>query len=248
MKHTAEKFFGASMVIIAELFLLLALLNSASLSLPLTHLFPVKFRPPFLYLVLCGKYKHTLKNTLMRVFYCVISNGVEVGRETPSGYPELKVSCLGLSEEESAGIETVRNCEQLSTFWLLSYQRADTKGLERLTIMFWVEGWAWALELSRVVQIFTLTRTFTWSGRSFCLCVWIRERKCDGGVRCRAEYLGCPDTQQVFLLPKWSEGGAVSREAPTEAGMRRCWTMGWECLFPGRWGELQWFRGLGLLG
>jgi len=85
LNHTDETYcreiFGASMVIIAELFLLLALLNSASLSLPLTHLFLVKFRPPFLYLVLCGKYKHTLKNTLKRVFYCVISNRVEVGRE-----------------------------------------------------------------------------------------------------------------------------------------------------------------------
>ena len=81
MKHTAERFFGASMVILAELLLVLALLSSASLSLLLTHLFLVKFRPPFLYLVLCGKYKHTLKNTLKRVLNCVISNGVEVGRE-----------------------------------------------------------------------------------------------------------------------------------------------------------------------
>ena len=81
MKHTAERFFGASMVVLAELLLVLALLNSASLCLLLTHLFLVKFRPPFLYLVLCGKYKHTLKNMLKRVLNCVISNGVEVGRE-----------------------------------------------------------------------------------------------------------------------------------------------------------------------
>lgn len=90
MKDNAEEFYGASMAIITELFLLLTLVNSASLSLPPTHLLLVKFRPASLYLVLCGKYKHIFKSILKKAFYCVMSNRVEVGREEINNRTEHK--------------------------------------------------------------------------------------------------------------------------------------------------------------